>query len=225
MRNHSRGRAHVCPRCNVLFARWHPRKLFCTPACARASRQSQRVCPACGVAFVNAASKPEQRFCSKACAYAHRMAPDPAAALRLFAVVNEGGCWGWTGKVNADGYGAIHHRHGLALAHRVAWEVAHGLIPDGQCVLHACDNPPCTNPAHLFLGTRADNNRDRRAKGRSAVGSRSGRARLTEALVADLRRRHAAGEFHSISGVARDLGVSHGAISDAVRGKSWQHVE
>jgi len=69
-----------------------------------------------------------------------------------------------------QGYGRKKVGSRTVLAHRHAWELANGLVPEGLCVLHRCDNPPCINPDHLFLGTRADNNADRDAKGRSKRG-------------------------------------------------------
>jgi hypothetical protein len=72
------------------------------------------------------------------------------------------GCWIWKGVTT--GYGTF---RGQA-AHRVAWQIEHGLIPDGMMVLHRCDNPPCVNPKHLFLGTARDNAQDARSKGRVA---------------------------------------------------------
>jgi len=82
-------------------------------------------------------------------------------------------CWEWSGSRNADGYGYLRvgsQRDGTrsrVLAHRLAWMLAHGgAIPGGLFVLHRCDNPPCCNPAHLFLGTNADNVADMLAKGR-----------------------------------------------------------
>ncbi len=75
-------------------------------------------------------------------------------------------CWEWTAGKIPGGYGAVwdnsigRHRH----AHRLAWELANGPIPDGLWVLHRCDNPPCCNPAHLWLGTQHDNDMDRTHK-------------------------------------------------------------
>lgn len=87
---------------------------------------------------------------------------------RFDAKVERGeGCWVWTGLRTQYGYGTITNGAGCKLlAHRASWELHVGPIPDGLWVLHRCDNPPCVNPAHLFLGTHADNVRDMWAKGR-----------------------------------------------------------
>ena len=84
--------------------------------------------------------------------------------------VEASGCWVWQGSAGKDGYGRMVYRldgqRVIRGAHRVSWEVANGPIPEGMHVLHRCDNPPCVNPAHLFLGTQADNMRDMTRKGR-----------------------------------------------------------
>jgi len=78
----------------------------------------------------------------------------------------EGECWIWMGSVMGRGYGqAYWHGHCIG-AHRVAWELTNGPIPSGMCVCHMCDNPPCCNPAHLFLGSQKDNMQDGIRKGR-----------------------------------------------------------
>jgi hypothetical protein len=79
------------------------------------------------------------------------------------------GCWGWRGYCDRKGYGRIGvEGQRVALAHRLSWELHFGPIPDGLHVLHHCDNPPCTNPRHLWLGTNADNQADMRAKARDS---------------------------------------------------------
>lgn len=75
-------------------------------------------------------------------------------------------CWVWEGARNRGGYGTFRRGSVVIKAHRAAWEFCYGPIPEGLCVLHKCDNPPCVRPDHLFLGTVADNAQDRVAKGR-----------------------------------------------------------
>lgn len=81
------------------------------------------------------------------------------------------GCWPWmASRVKGYGHFGVGSRtdqtNKLVIAHRLAWILTHGPVPDGICVCHTCDNPPCCNPAHLWLGTHADNAADREAKGR-----------------------------------------------------------
>lgn len=99
--------------------------------------------------------------------------PASDLATRFWAKVDiseRDGCWPWIGYVKPHtGYGQISlGRNGdpAAKAHRVAWELTNGPVPEGMCVLHRCDNRPCVRPDHLFLGTIGDNNRDRCTKGR-----------------------------------------------------------
>src|SRR2546422_11309402 len=81
------------------------------------------------------------------------------------------GCWIWTAHTNEHGYGRLSIKRGVVeRAHRISWRLHFGSIPDGLCVLHKCDNPPCIRPDHLFLGTKTDNSVDRQTKHRAPHG-------------------------------------------------------
>jgi hypothetical protein len=111
--------------------------------------------------------------------------PRATIAERFWAKVARGrSCWQWQGGQFPGSYGrfALNERSHV-LAHRVAWQLERGAIPDGQCVLHHCDNPGCVRPSHLWLGTVADNNADRTSKGRGASGDRNGSRLYPERLM------------------------------------------
>lgn len=93
----------------------------------------------------------------------------PAESLAARTVVATSGCHEYTGSRSPRGYGQVYRGRGKRPyhAHRLAWELAHGPIPAGMHILHTCDNPPCVNPAHLSLGTHADNMADMARKGRA----------------------------------------------------------
>lgn len=135
------------------------------------------------------------------------------------------------------------------MAHRVAWTLSNGAIPDGLCACHRCDNPPCCNPAHLFLGTRADNNADKVAKGREAKGEnfrarlkrgdlhgmrlhperrprgeRHGMALLTEEKVRSIRAQHAIGGV-TYAELAAQFGVKHRTIEAVISRQTWKAVD
>lgn len=134
-------------------------------------------------------------------------------------------CWAWTAAVNEHGYGVFNpdgrHSGPSTKAHRFSIALA-GIDPGELVVRHSCDNPPCVNPAHLSVGTSADNSADMVARGRSPRGSRSGASKLTERQVAEIRARCATGELHRI--LAADYEVSRPTITGIVNGKTWRHV-
>jgi len=89
---------------------------------------------------------------------------------RLWSRIDQGpDCWVWPGGHDKDGYGHIKVDRIQQSTHRLAWTLTHGPVPAGMLVLHHCDNPPCCRPDHLFLGTHADNMRDRATKGRNQL--------------------------------------------------------
>lgn len=111
------------------------------------------------------------------------------------------------------------------LAHRVAWELVNGEIPSGLCVLHACDNPQCVNPAHLSLGTKKDNTRDMLAKKRNRCGRLSGEKHYASKITAAQARyaRHLYfAERHSAVAIAELLCISKYIVQDIARGKTWR---
>ena len=147
-------------------------------------------------------------------------------AARFWSKVDRRGpdeCWPWIGSTNQQGYGQI--RDGTArLASRVAWEMHTGAsVPEDLFVLHRCDNPPCVNPAHLFLGTLADNNRDMREKGRGCRGEKAPTAKLTEADVRNIRAQVSRGEDQGR--LASAFSVSQSTISLIAAGKRWRHIK
>ncbi len=123
------------------------------------------------------------------------------------------------------GHGLFRWDGRVGRAHRFSWEIHCGAIPGGLCVLHRCDNPPCVNPEHLWLGTKADNNDDCRAKGRASsassprFGVKNGRSKLTPEKVAAAMTRHLAGE--TMLSIALSYGVDKSAIWQALRGRTW----
>jgi hypothetical protein len=137
-----------------------------------------------------------------------------------------GPCWLWTG-ATVEGYGSIGIRGAYPRGtHRVSWELAHGAIPPGVCVLHHCDARTCVNPDHLFLGTPADNIRDMDAKGRrrSPRGSGHWASKFTEEQVREIRRTYVPRRNGGTYELARRYGVTREAIRDIVKGKIWRHV-
>lgn len=132
-------------------------------------------------------------------------------------VDKSGDCWLWTGCVNSYGYGRINIKKKIIKAHRVSWGLLFGPIPKGLCILHKCDNPPCVNPDHLFLGTLSDNTKDMIAKGRG------GNVKLFPNQVREIQRRFKAGEIGTI--LAKEFGVNQGAISKIITGRTWKEIK
>lgn len=135
------------------------------------------------------------------------------------------GCWEWTGFRLKFGHGYLTYKRKQVLAHRLAYTLTFGGIPDGLHVCHKCDNPPCCNPSHLFIGTQLDNIADRDAKGRCAhqKGEKNGRSKLTDALVIDIRKKLSDGT-ETKAAIGREYGVSEVLIGLIARRKVWLHV-
>ena len=141
------------------------------------------------------------------------------------------GCWEWTG-TKTKGYGRLcignrrKNRHRFVYAHRLAYETWVGPIPDGYFVCHRCDNPPCINPQHLFIGTNRENVLDSMEKGRRyiPVGEKQGKAKLTEQNVREARWERCC-DGTSYKDLAKKYGVSATTIRYAIKGITWKCVK
>lgn len=135
-------------------------------------------------------------------------------------------CWYWTGATR-DGYGLFSLAVGSRNAHRFSWHIHNGPIPKGVQVLHRCDNRLCVNPAHLFLGTLYDNMADRNAKSRQARGETSGRAKLTEKQVKELRKMREGIDYIGwgrAKEIASQYAVSPMTLQGIWAARSWKHL-
>lgn len=130
-------------------------------------------------------------------------------------------CWPWQGTIHHLGYGVTGYRGRQWRAHRLSWAATKGPIPPGMLVLHSCDNPPCVNPAHLWLGTHRDNSADCVAKGRNTrvLGEQHGIAKLTEKQVREILV-----DPRSHSATAATYAVNPSLIYQIRMGKIWTHV-
>lgn len=159
---------------------------------------------------------------------AYSASPKERAAMRrplsdrFWAKVDKSGeCWEWQGcKVGPSYcmYGGFYHEGKLHRAHRYAYELFIGSIPDNLCVLHKCDNPLCVNPNHLFLGTRKENSKDRDIKGRS---KNNYRGRMTICEARSILEHYKKGmRPRQISKLFQHISIN--AIYTVVYGISWE---
>lgn len=128
------------------------------------------------------------------------------------------GCWLWENATD-HGYGVFSLEGKSWRAHRAAWMLFNGPIPNGLFVLHRCDTRCCVNPRHLYLGTHADNMRDMTTRNRQACGTRQGLSKLTDDDVGVIR---SSGEPKKA--LAREYGVAPVTIRDLLARRTWRHV-
>ncbi len=192
-----------------------------------------KTCENCGGEFrrpANFADKfwSKKRFCSLSCVarWGHKSRVTETPEDRFWRSVDQsegqgpkGDCWEWRkGRLEA-GYGRISISKGEEKAHRFAYALAFGSIPEGMIICHSCDNPPCVNPSHLFCGTHSDNSQDMAAKDRSHFGTSHHRAKLGED---DIRAIRADDRLHV--DIAAAYGVTRGLVSMIKRREIWTRI-
>jgi hypothetical protein len=134
---------------------------------------------------------------------------------KIVPIVINGECWVWTGATQHPGYGRTKIGRKSHLSHRVVFQAIHGTVPAELDICHTCDNPPCCNPDHLFLGTRSENMVDCKNKGRLFI-----RAKLTREKVDEIRRLYTTTKT-SHQKLANLFGVGRRAITYILAGETW----
>lgn len=139
----------------------------------------------------------------------------------------ESGCWIYQGCRDKWGYAHVGINGKRRQAHRYSYELANGPIPVGKILMHSCDNPPCVNPAHLSIGTDADNHADAKRKGRNSRGEKTRRNKLTEAQVIGIRNRlrREGPKRSNCRELAEEHGVNVGTIHAIEQGRTWAYLK
>ena len=179
-------------------------------------------CECCGQFF--SGCHRHQRFCSRQCANNSIRTTTPVSERFWDKVEKTRACWLWTASCLVSGYGRIKIKGKWVRAHRVAWELVRGTIPDGLWVLHHCDNPSCVRPDHLFLGTAKDNSQDCWKKKRALFQRRNPTPRKLR--VGQVHRiRLLIQQGHPHVKIAARFGVSSGTISNIRTEKTYRWVK
>jgi hypothetical protein len=235
-----------CIICNKEF-RFYPNKQvkFCSLLCKGKFFKHKPLikhCEKCNKEFIAPIKFKIKKYCSKECYtksqigsklkrfWATATKEQKLSRLKLsfekYAIKNENGCWGWNGNPVRK-YPSVQYESKSMLAHRASWLIHHGEIPEGLFVCHHCDNPRCTNPKHLFLGTETDNVRDMYNKGRHPIlkGEKAPGSKLTELqvrIIKTLLLKDAS--WQHIEKIANIMKVSFTTIYDIKAERTWKHI-
>lgn len=168
------------------------------------------------------------------------MALDDKIKLRFFKYVDKkqsNGCWTWVGAKTNGGYGSFRVDKSVMKAHRVSWIIHNGNIPEnkdhyhGMVICHSCDNPMCVNPDHLFIGTQADNVKDRENKNRGVHkqnspfvnGERNPMSKITMDIAKTIRHLYFA-ERRTQKEIGQFYKLDQSSVSDICTNKHWKGV-
>lgn len=144
-------------------------------------------------------------------------------ALMEIDIDKSGSCWEWTGRRNKSGYGLTAIRGGSELAHRAYWQLIVGKVPDGMYLLHSCDNKKCVNPAHLRVGTHAENMAEAKERNRMRPmrGDANGMAKISYEIAEEIRKDTSSSNVS----LGKKYGVSDVVVSNVRLGKTWVKPE
>ncbi len=219
----------VCPTCGGDFA-ISPSDLadqnFCSRPCYWRWHSVDRPCPWCATVVHSTMSRAQRghgHFCDTVCYQQWRAKRARERLAERFwshvTCIIDTRCWEWQASRLPNGYGqlSVVGVDRPLRAPRVAWELEHGSIDEGLFVCHRCDNPPCVNPSHLFLGSARENTHDMLTKGRVWKGN----TKLSPEQVADARTRY---RFRKVTTVmlAAEFGSSKEAVRRAIKGIRYQ---
>lgn len=223
---------HECSRPFLTFRSEAKRGCkFCSVKCAEdaARKKGEAIkitltCDTCSKEFKRSpchAKANARAFCSQKCWQSQSL---EKKFWKLVNISEADSCWEWQGRRHARGYGTIKDGGKLRLAHRVSWEIHFGPIPEGMCVCHKCDNPPCINPSHFFLGTNQENTADRVAKGRSGrtQGEANHQAKINNSIVLDIFIFR--GDGFGSKEIAEALCIRRAMVNDVLSRRRWKHV-
>lgn len=183
----------------------------------------ERSCSICGEPFTTRKDN-KARMCSRKC-YGKYLSTRMTVEERFMSKVQKTEqCWLWIGKKAKGGYGSFSANGKSYIAHRFYYSLINGHIPDDIKACHKCDNPPCVNPDHIFLGTQSENLQDAVQKGRRRTrGEDNGFSKLTTQQVIEIRRSYSSGSMIKAE-IARKFNTSKTNVTRIINRESWTHI-
>lgn len=239
-----RAKETVCIICNKSFLykfRNDRNRKFCSVVCKKKHNNKIEIsCKVCDKKFLTFPSNTNRSYCNKKCwshgmqrgdssFYKHATREEIRVKIKMLylerVIFNDNECWGWVGTKDKDGYGKFQFGIRSIRAHRASWMIHNGNIPNKLLVLHKCDNPPCSNPEHLFLGDARDNNADMISKNRQYYpeGHLSSNAKLKKEDVIKIRELIKKGNVPQHK-IGKMFNVSQQTISRIKENKAWRNI-
>jgi hypothetical protein len=238
-----------CAFCkNNFSSQWapswnRPSPKYCSQRCMSEGfeRKANNVCETCKKEFVTRPSE-TRKYCCLKCFKRPTSYPNRKKQYSFWATANEeekisrykemfdrkvikrDGCWGWRNPAGSSGYGYLGPNGYVVNAHRLSWIIHNGPIPENLWVLHKCNNPICSNPDHLYLGTPKDNTRDMILAGRSNRNMQSSKnAKLTLEQAKEIKILLATTDLSQYE-IAKKFNVGRGTVQDIKRNKMWRNA-